>query len=320
MKTVWVLCDKGKIGTYRQCLALSEWLEADYGVKIEKKWIELKKPYRWFPPQLMTFFHTPDFLQKKTADSLQTPYPDLVLAGGRQAVNAAVVLSRFCPTVVLQNPRCHPRYFTLVIPPHHDGVSGNNVLSTLGALHPIRLEHLQALRQQHYQGPTISVLIGGNSQHYRYTSHYMTGLADCLHRLAAQGPWESMRFLITPSRRTPTDLLKIFQQQLQGLDYEIWDGQGENPYLRYLACADALVVTGDSISMMSEVCITGKPVYIYEISHKSQRLHRFLESLYEGKYACPLTQDSDWNWQGNRLDELERLKPLIKTQCEGLIK
>lgn len=312
MKYVWVLSDLGKVGTYRQCLPLAEWLEQEHGLTVIHKSIDLRGYYRWLPPQAMLVLKNPSVLQKPQASPLNPPYPDLIIAGGRQAVNAALVLRHFCPTLVLQNPRLHPRHFTLVIPPHHDGINGKNVLSTLGALHPIRPEQLQILRAQCYKGPAITVLIGGDSQHFRYTLEYIHGLAQRLHQLVKeQGHSSPTHLLITPSRRTRPELLVALQQHLQGISYELWDGQGENPYLRYLACADAVVVTGDSISMMSESCITGKPVYIYEIPHKSQRLKTFTQSLYTGQHACALTQDLDLQATFYRLDELTRLKPLI---------
>jgi uncharacterized protein len=42
----------------------------------------------------------------------------------------------------------------------------------------------------------------------------------------------------------------------------IWTGpdDGENPYQGYLAAADCLVVTPDSVNMLSEACATGRPV------------------------------------------------------------
>jgi mitochondrial fission protein ELM1 len=43
----------------------------------------------------------------------------------------------------------------------------------------------------------------------------------------------------------------------------LWDGEGENPYLSILACADALLVTGDSVNMVSEAAATGAPVHVF---------------------------------------------------------
>jgi len=65
-----------------------------------------------------------------------------------------------------------------------------------------------------------------------------------------------------------------------------WGDAGENPYRGYLACADAVVVTGDSVSMCSEVCAPGVPVQVFQppalITDKHARFHR---DLFEGGYA-----------------------------------
>lgn len=309
MTPVWILCDEGKVGTYRQCLALAKILD----IKAIHKPINLTPPYRWLPPWLMLMFKNPASLQRLTAATLDKPYPDMIIAAGRQAVNAALVLRHVCKTIVLQNPRINPRYFDLVIPPYHDNVQGENVISTLGALHPIRPEELTLVRHKSYQGPTVTVLIGGDSQHYQYTSTYMQNLGEALRRLVTTpGPLQGARLLITPSRRSRPALLFQLKRLLMGTNFELWDNQGENPYLRYLACADRVVVTGDSISMMSEACITGKPVYIHEIPSPSGRLQSFLTRLYENQHACPLTDLVDDTKIFSRLDELQRVHDLVR--------
>lgn len=309
MTPVWILCDEGKVGTYHQCLALAKILD----IKAIHKPINLTPPYRWLPPWLMLMFKNPASLQRLTAATLDKPYPDMIIAAGRQAVNAALVLRHVCKTIVLQNPRINPRYFDLVIPPYHDNVQGENVISTLGALHPIRPEELTLVRHKFYQGPTVTVLIGGDSQHYQYTSTYMQNLGEALRRLVTTpGPLQGARLLITPSRRSRPALLFQLKRLLMGTNFELWDNQGENPYLRYLACADRVVVTGDSISMMSEACITGKPVYIHEIPSPSGRLQSFLTRLYENQHACPLTDLVDDTKFFSRLDELQRVHDLVR--------
>jgi len=68
-----------------------------------------------------------------------------------------------------------------------------------------------------------------------------------------------------------------------------WDGEGENPYPRLLAHADAFLVTADSINMTGEPCATGKPVYVFEPEGGSRKFARFHESLrhYGATRPCP---------------------------------
>jgi hypothetical protein len=45
----------------------------------------------------------------------------------------------------------------------------------------------------------------------------------------------------------------------------LWGESGENPYLGYLALANEIVVTSDSISMVHEASLTGKPVHLFDL-------------------------------------------------------
>jgi hypothetical protein len=57
----------------------------------------------------------------------------------------------------------------------------------------------------------------------------------------------------------------------------------------FLACADSIIVTGDSVSMSCESCGTGKPVFIFAgKGWLSPKHYRFVESLYQGSFATPL--------------------------------
>ena len=42
-------------------------------------------------------------------------------------------------------------------------------------------------------------------------------------------------------------------------------GDNDNPYFGILGLADKFIVTADSISMLSEACATGKPVYMFDL-------------------------------------------------------
>ena len=57
------------------------------------------------------------------------------------------------------------------------------------------------------------------------------------------------------------------------------DRDGENPYAGFLAWADRIVVTPDSVNMLSEACATGKPVCTFApqpIAGKLAAFHRAL--------------------------------------------
>jgi mitochondrial fission protein ELM1 len=84
---------------------------------------------------------------------------------------------------------------------------------------------------------------------------------------------------ITPSRRTAPDVMAILRAALAPLGAWIWDGAGDNPYFGMLALADAILVTADSVSMVSEAAATGAPVYLQRLPGKSARIGAFMDAL-----------------------------------------
>ena len=58
----------------------------------------------------------------------------------------------------------------------------------------------------------------------------------------------------------------------------VWDRESDNPYLGILALADRLVVTSDSVSMISEALATGHPVEVFG-APQNARHATFLQTL-----------------------------------------
>ena len=56
-------------------------------------------------------------------------------------------------------------------------------------------------------------------------------------------------------------------------------------YLDALSFAKAIIVTSDSVSMVTESCSTGKPTYIIDIPTKSKKFSLFIKNLIDLKLA-----------------------------------
>jgi mitochondrial fission protein ELM1 len=63
------------------------------------------------------------------------------------------------------------------------------------------------------------------------------------------------------------------------LGAEVWDMTGDNPYFGMLALADGIIVTTDSISMISEAVATAVPVMLAPLPGKSRRIGLFTQGL-----------------------------------------
>uniref|UniRef100_A0A7N0TGU2 Mitochondrial fission protein ELM1 n=1 Tax=Kalanchoe fedtschenkoi TaxID=63787 RepID=A0A7N0TGU2_KALFE len=106
--------------------------------------------------------------------------------------------------------------------------------------------------------------------------------------------WSCGSARISFSRRTPENVSKIIKRDLcHHPKVYIWDGVGRNPHLANLAWADAFVITADSVSMLSEACSTGKPVYVVGAELCTWKFTDFHKSLVERGATRPFTGRED---------------------------
>jgi len=274
----WIATD-GSAGMENQCVGLAESL----GLSPDVKRLAIRAPWSRLPPALW-----PRALSAPgpDGDRLEPPWPDLLITCGKRsaapsiAVRAASGGATF--TVHIQDPRVHPRNFDLVIAPRHDDLTGPNVLTTTAALHRVTPEKLQAAAERFAADlatlprPLVAVLIGGSNGRHCLTAPAMRAVAGELLGLCREA---GAGLAVTASRRTGPENEAILRATLAGAPAAIWDGAGDNPYFGYLALADAILVTCDSVSMVSEACSTGKPVYVIGLDGYSGRIERFHRSL-----------------------------------------
>ena len=309
----WVLTD-GKAGTRNGALGLAEAV----GLPVIDKHTRSRLPWRWLPPQLW-----PSCVLGVGAggDGLAPPWPRLLISAGERSVGPALAIRRlsggatFC--VHIQHPRVDPARFDLVTACAHDRLTGPNVRTTLGALHHVTREKLQsearkfAPQYAHLPRPRVAVLIGGANRVYRFDRVTAERLADGLGQVCEAS---GCGLLITASRRTGADNEALLRQRLAGLPAEIWDGQGENPYFAFLGLADAVVVTSDSVNMVSEACYTGKPVHVVRLpGGGGTKFDRFHESLMEAGVTRPFEGRLE-NWQYDPLDDRTALAAEIRSR------
>jgi mitochondrial fission protein ELM1 len=274
---VWTLHD-GKVGLRAQVTGIAEAV----GLPFAEKRLEIRYPWRALPPALwLNAIHAPG----GNGDRLLPPWPRLVIAaGGRAAAPALAIRAKAdgaCVVVMIQDPKIAPRRFDLMVVPEHDRVRGGNVMVSRGAVHAVTSAKLAAAaahwapRLDHLPRPRVAVLIGGGNGAYGLSVAAMARLVALLGGLARDGAG----LMITPSRRTGPEAERILRAGLDGLGAAIWDGTGENPYLGYLGLADHVLVTADSVSMITEASATGKPIHILPLEGGSAKFDRFHQAM-----------------------------------------
>lgn len=308
--TCWAVSD-GKAGMENQCIGLAE----SMGLSPEIKRIHLKSPWRQLTPFLSLGCQ---YAFSNSGDSINAPWPDVLIASGRQSTAASLAVRKLSGgktfTIQIQNPQIRAKNFSAVIVPEHDHLEGENIYQMRGALHKVTTEKLQEAAAQaepkyvDFPQDKVAVLIGGNNGVYALTPDIM---ADVAEKLSALAQTHNIGLLVTPSRRTGADNIAILKAHLQDLpNVEIWDGTGENPYFAYLGLAKWIIVTCDSVSMATEACSTGKPVYVIKMKGGAPKFEEFHASL-EQSGMTRIFEGALEEWEYPALDDNQRLATLL---------
>jgi len=315
----WVVSD-GKAGIEIQGRGLAKAL----GFEPVVKRLKIRAPWRWLPPAL---WRDPLRSLDSSGDALAPPWPDVTIGTGRLSVGPNLALRRVGRgrtfTIQIQDPKVALDRFDVIVAPAHDRLTGPNVIETRGSLHGITHRDLAEAaarigpRVAHLPRPLTTVLIGGNSRVHRMTPAIARDLAEQLRTLALD---RGTGLLVTPSRRTDTRTLEILREVLAGVPAEIWGGNGDNPYLGYLALADAFVVTGDSVNMICEAAFTGKPIHTIPLAGGTAKFARFHESMRAAGVTRPFAGTLEhWTYtpMNETVEVAAKLKPLIAARLDA---
>lgn len=286
-KVIWVLTDD-RAGNVSQCMGVAEALGLPFA-RIDINYNSLAK----LPNALLGRHLTG--LNRESRDKITAPWPDAVIAAGRRTAPVARYIRKQSKNQTqlfhIMNPGAtgSSDFDMIFIPAHDQKKLETNEQQIIGAPHRVSEDKLLIEKDRWapsfatLPSPRIAVIVGGATKNRAFTSEMSQALGRQINELATK---TGGSILLTTSRRTgdaAADLIK--EIHVPSSIYQ-WGDTGENPYFGYLACADDIIVTGDSVSMCSEACSTGKPVAIYApedmISAKHQRM---VSHLVEGGYA-----------------------------------
>jgi hypothetical protein len=287
---VWVLADD-RTGHANQALGVADAL----GLAYEVKRLGYNRLARL--PNLVlgaSRLH----LARAERRAIAPPWPDIVIAAGRRTAPVARSIKRRADgrTFLAQCmwPGAGASGFDLVAVPEHDRVAPRaNLVHTIGAPHRVLRSRLDAAalawgeRLAEVPRPRIALLVGGATRRRPFGAREAGLLAAQVSALAGAA---GASVLMTTSRRTPPAARAALAEGIEAAHGFEWAAHaGENPYLAYLALADAVVVTGDSTAMCTEACATGRPVYIFAPPEITAAKHRRLHaSLFARGCARPL--------------------------------
>ena len=274
---VWVIAGY-RAGEHSQLIALADALGLPYEIK--------KLDYRRLEFRT-NIFRGSDLRGIRQAQStpLQSPWPDLLIEAGmrNEPVGRWVRDQSGGQTKIVHvgRPWADPERFDLVITtPQYRLPQRPNVLQNMMTMHSVSAANMTTAAEQWQPAfaslpqPHIAVIVGGHSGPYTFGARAAARLAQQASDVAqARGG----SLLLTSSARTAPAALRALDTGTAAVPrhfYRWREADERNPYFAYLALADELIVTADSISMLTEACATGKPVYMFDPGVGPQAMRR----------------------------------------------
>jgi hypothetical protein len=232
---------------------------------------------------------------------LAPPWPDLVIAAGRRTAPVALWIREQSAgrTRLVQLGRKGADFadlFDLAVTPAYCRLFAHpKRIETNATLHAVSRARLAEAavrwktRLEAAPAPRIALIVGGTSGQYRLDAATARRLAEDV-RGFAKAVGGSI-FATTSRRLAPAAADALCDSLAGGAWIHRWKPDDpDNPYLGFLALADAIVITGDSESMLAEATSLGRPVAIYPLPVRTsfRWLSAFREWVWRRATAKPL--------------------------------
>ncbi len=248
--------------------------------------------------------------------------PKIIISCGRKSVYLSMYLKKKYPKIInihIQNPKVSNKNFSLIVAPNHDNYKGENIINSVGALHPFKSNDNSKINYDVNNARIVSCIIGGENNHYKFSENEANELCNKIIRLKKNN--KELQFLVITSRRTSDKIKMLLYNKISSFA-ELWLGKGENPYNFALFNSEYFIITSDSTSMISEATISGKPIYVYKLplKRKSHRINRFHDEFKNLNITRDLLlTDRLDSWTYTKLNESKRIAGIIKERIiEGI--
>jgi len=232
----------------------------------------LRQPWLSFAPRILPRFGRNIIWENKFPNPKQAP--DVIITCGRRmaAIGKYFKQQLHCTHIQILNPGDNTNHYDILICPEHDRITGRNIVTSQGSIHNICKESLSTIKCEVKPKKTVSIILGNPAK----------GFFNNLKQLAIQinQYFPKYDLMICASRRTA----KKYHSTIRGIfshAHTLWldSSDGENPYRNLLACSNVLMVTADSINMVSEACASDKCVIAIAQNNISPKHKRFIESI-----------------------------------------
>ena len=303
-----ILLTQGMHGMISQVEGLAKALNIDF----THHTVELNNFWKVIPPKL-----TP--ISSSVYKKIEHSDFDVIISCGRKSVIPSIHLKKNSNKKVfnihIQDPKVSLNHFDCIVVPEHDSIDGENVISTKGAIHYLTESEINENKDylnsfiKKDEREILTLILGGPTRHYEYSNENIKKIFESLSNLSKQN---NLQLIVIPSMRTPKKIIQ-YTKEYFGENHTVIETVNKKAYLSALAISEKIVVTCDSSSMISEAALTGKPIYVANISPKKndKRFQKFRSLFRELNIIRNLGEKFEkWNYE--KLDETNRVANIIK--------
>lgn len=245
---------------------------------------------KWLPTALWR-----GLIRKLYRLSIQRAEPLLVIGSGGKLSFLVAALNAYPEVtgVFIGSPRSLPTDYFGRLYTTDENIDSEHVRRMIlpPAPHASATESQRSAARQGYglasDSKVLAVLVGGDGAGCRYSLKDWRILAAAISGVAVSSGWH---ILLSTSRRTGPEAELMLKDLLSELCLQkaVWFGQQEERCVgSFLAAADAVLVTADSVSMIAEACSAGHRPYVFtpEQAAFPIRVQTLITRLYNEGYC-----------------------------------
>jgi len=306
-----LLLTQGMHGMISQVEGLAKALNLDY----THQTIKLRKFWNYIPPKFTPI--SENVLKKKFICNAK-----VIISCGRKSVIPSIALKKKFGKDILnihiQDPKVALNNFDFIVAPEHDGMKGENVLTSKGAIHYLTNDELDDnesyLKSRiNNQKKIVALIIGGPTKYYDYSDKAIDNIFSKIKKIFLDNNYQ---LIVVPSMRTPQKIIDKAKNYFDE-DQIIISNVDKKAYLCSLKNADHIIVTCDSTSMISEAAITGKPIYVAQIpTIKSNKRFIIFFNLFDSLNIIKELGSPVENWTYNKLNESSKIANQIRNKIK----
>ena len=309
-----LLLTEGMHGMISQVEGMAKALNAEY----EHKIIRLRFPWNLIPPKFSPISRI--VLKDKTYITENNDF-DLVISCGRKSVIPSILIKKIKSKIFsihVQDPKVRFKNFDAIVAPEHDGLKGNNIYNSKGAIHYITEPEITKakpyLLDKIKSQKIVSLILGGPNKYYKFDKEELKKIFKII---KSDFVSKGYKIIIIPSMRTPKESIDLAINEMAEFGYVV-NKVDKQAYLSAYALANYIIVTCDSTSMISEAATSSKPIFVAHMKSKrnNYRFQRFFDLFKQMGIIRDLGEKIE-TWSYNKHNEAQRIAIKLKKKIEN---